>query len=205
MEKIGDRIRKVRKTFHLTQKKFGERLNISNSHISGVELNNDIPSDSLVKLICMEFGVNKKWLISGEGEMLLNKDLEINNDNIETFNEVILRLTKILASTTSPYKHFYIVDSVRELTELLSCNNVDLEFEKAYFEFIKEFLSCLLRMNFILSTSKIPEHHDNPNYYEEDLRLLQEHKDSMQTIINKIYELHQKHLDKYFNNEPIKK
>jgi transcriptional regulator with XRE-family HTH domain len=202
MEKIGDRIRKVRKAFHLTQKEFGERLNISNSHIYGIELNNDIPSDSLVKLICMEFGVNKEWLVSGEGEMLLQKDLEMNNDNTKTLNEVILRLTKILTSTTSPYKHFYIVDSVRELTELLSCNNVDPEFEQAYLESIKEFLSCLLRMSFILSTLKTSEHRDIPNDYEENLKLLQEHNDTMQTISNKIYELHQKQLDKHSNNKP---
>lgn len=65
---IGERIKQIREENGLTQKEFADRLNSSRSHISGVE-NNSVPiSDRLIKLICMEFGINEEWLRSGKGE-----------------------------------------------------------------------------------------------------------------------------------------
>lgn len=69
MSAIGDRVRLLRKSEKLTQKEFAARLLISQSYLSGVENNNELPTNKLVKLICLEFGVEEVWLKEGIGDM----------------------------------------------------------------------------------------------------------------------------------------
>ena len=66
-----ERIRELRKSLHLTQTEFGERLGVSLSVINNIEYNRLSRPDqklSLIKLMCKEFGVNEEWLLTGEGE-----------------------------------------------------------------------------------------------------------------------------------------
>ena len=69
MNNISDRIRVLRKSEHLTQKEFAKRLLISQSYLSGLENGNEIPTNKLLKLICLEFGVSESWLLNDNGEM----------------------------------------------------------------------------------------------------------------------------------------
>lgn len=66
-----ERIRELRKSLHLTQTEFGERLGVSLSVINNIEYNRLSRPDqklSLIKLMCKEFGVNEEWLLTGEGD-----------------------------------------------------------------------------------------------------------------------------------------
>ena len=69
MHEIGNRIRLLRKAENLTQKDFSKRLLISQSYLSGLENGNEVPTSKLLKLICLEFGVNESWLVNNSGEM----------------------------------------------------------------------------------------------------------------------------------------
>lgn len=66
---MKDRIREVREHFGLSMEKFGSRIGIGKASISLLESGKNNPSIQTVSLICREFGVNERWLRTGEGEM----------------------------------------------------------------------------------------------------------------------------------------
>jgi len=66
---INERIRELRKALNLTQVDFGERICVSQGHLTSIETGARSVTDKLVKMICMEFGVNETWLLSGDGSM----------------------------------------------------------------------------------------------------------------------------------------
>lgn len=63
------RIKAIRKHFGLNQEKFGENLGVKKTAVSKMELGTYRVTDTMIKLICFEFGVSKAWLCTGEGEM----------------------------------------------------------------------------------------------------------------------------------------
>lgn len=68
-EKVKERIRKIRRYLDLTQQEFADRLGIKRGAIANYELGRNEPVDSVVSLICREYGVNEEWLRTGTGEM----------------------------------------------------------------------------------------------------------------------------------------
>lgn len=70
MYDIAYRIKKIRKEFrNLTQAEFAKPLGITGAHISKIEKGKTIPSESLIKFICKEYGINEAWLIDGKEPM----------------------------------------------------------------------------------------------------------------------------------------
>lgn len=65
---LGERIKKLRKDLDLTQQKFADRLGVKQNTIALIESGKRNTSDQLLFSVCREFGVNEKWLRSGEGE-----------------------------------------------------------------------------------------------------------------------------------------
>ena len=76
---LHERIKILRENAGLTQQKFAERLHIKRGAVANYEIGRNIPSDSVVALICREFNVNETWLRTGEGEMFnaLSRDEQI--------------------------------------------------------------------------------------------------------------------------------
>ena len=73
---LHERIKILRENAGLTQQKFAERLHIKRGAVANYEIGRNIPSDSVVALICREFNVNETWLRTGEGEMFNEMDRE---------------------------------------------------------------------------------------------------------------------------------
>jgi len=67
---INERVKEARKALSLTQTTFAKRIAISNGYIAGIELGQRNVNERLIKLISSEFGINEKWLKTGEGLML---------------------------------------------------------------------------------------------------------------------------------------
>ena len=68
---IYERIMEFRKSQKLSRRAFGDRLGVSEGVIVNIELNRLARPDQkepLYKLICKEFHLNEKWLLTGEGE-----------------------------------------------------------------------------------------------------------------------------------------
>ena len=66
---MKDRLKKLRKELDLTQQAFSDKIGIKQNTIAQYEMGRTTPSDAIIFSICREFGVNEKWLRSGDGEM----------------------------------------------------------------------------------------------------------------------------------------
>ena len=66
---IGDRIKKIRREFDLTQEAFASRIGSVQNTITGYESGRRNPSAPVISLICREFGINEEWLRDGIGDM----------------------------------------------------------------------------------------------------------------------------------------
>lgn len=71
-----DRIKQLRKHYNLSQQEFGNRIGVSLSAISALEIGRNSPSEQTLMLICREFHANIHWLKTGEGEMLLPEEAD---------------------------------------------------------------------------------------------------------------------------------
>ena len=69
---MNNRIRTLRKSLRMTQEEFGEQLGVTKLTVLRWERDNKVPEPSL-RLICRIFQVNKRWLETGEGEMIIDR------------------------------------------------------------------------------------------------------------------------------------
>lgn len=70
---IGTRLKTLRKDIlNQTQEAFSRVLRIDRSHVANLEKDNKHPSESLIRLICLEFSVSETWLKTGEGEIFVS-------------------------------------------------------------------------------------------------------------------------------------
>lgn len=73
---MKDRIKAVRKHYHLTQSEFGDRLGAKQTTVANWENSSRNPSSTVISLICREFSIDEHWLRTGEGEMIREEDRE---------------------------------------------------------------------------------------------------------------------------------
>ena len=66
---MKSRLRELRKTLGLTQKKFAEPLNLTGNGIANYEQGARPLTDRSISDICRVYGVSESWLRTGEGQM----------------------------------------------------------------------------------------------------------------------------------------
>lgn len=66
---MNSRIREVRKLNKMNQSEFGAKIGVKGNTIGNYELGLRNPSDAVIFSICREFGIEEKWLRTGEGNM----------------------------------------------------------------------------------------------------------------------------------------
>lgn len=81
---MNERIRKIREEADLNQANFGAKIGITGSAVSLIEGGKREPSEMVIRAICQIFGISRKWLDTGKGEMRIAPD----NDN-EIVDEVL--------------------------------------------------------------------------------------------------------------------
>jgi len=161
MESISNRIKLLRKTEKLTQKEFAKRLLISQSYLSGLENGNELPTNKLTKLICLEFGINEAWLINGLGDMY---DTVYENEKsalAEVSNSALLKILTLL-STKSNVEYGLFANSIDLLANLLSRGiylSEDIKLD--YFEHIQNLLMDIDRAVYVTNniSPQTLEHH----------------------------------------------
>lgn len=105
-ETINKRIKILRKNLNLTQKEFAQKIYVSTSFQTLIEIEKKKVLDRYIKLIVSTFGANEAWLRSGEGEMLekdITPDFKI-AETVEIFKKlnpyfqdfILLQLHKLL-------------------------------------------------------------------------------------------------------------
>lgn len=73
---IGSRIIALRKSQHLTQQDFADRIGCARATITNYEADRKEPLDPIITAICREFNVSETWLREGKGEMLVPLSLD---------------------------------------------------------------------------------------------------------------------------------
>lgn len=68
---MNTRIKQIREKLGLSQDALGKALGIGRSAISRIESGTNALTEANIKLLCQEFGVNRSWLETGTGEMLI--------------------------------------------------------------------------------------------------------------------------------------
>lgn len=66
---MKDRIKKLRKSLDMTQQEFADRIGVKRNTIGQYEIGRNEPIDTVINLICREFGVSEEWLRTGSGDM----------------------------------------------------------------------------------------------------------------------------------------
>lgn len=95
MSTVSDRIKFVRKHFHLNQTEFAGIIGMSQTHISKIESGKDNASDKVLLTICSEFNINFDWIKSGIGVM------ETQGESSRTPNDIALQIKKYLMSSSA--------------------------------------------------------------------------------------------------------
>lgn len=63
----NERVKDVRKSLGLTMEKFGDKLGVGKTAISGIETGRRNLTEQMLKSICREFDINEEWLRYGTG------------------------------------------------------------------------------------------------------------------------------------------
>ena len=85
---MKDRIKKIRKYYHLTQSDFGARIGIKGNTVTNYELGLRNPSDAIIHSLCREFNVSEDWLRYGKGDMFRQKT---RSEAISSFAESLMQ------------------------------------------------------------------------------------------------------------------
>lgn len=119
---MNERIRELRKSLNMNQTDFGSKIGIKQGSVAGYESGARMPLDSVILSICREFGVNEKWLRTGEGEMFIPAEYRLatyvseidsgDDDFIKSFIEVYMELDEpskqVLRDTAKKMAEKYI-------------------------------------------------------------------------------------------------
>jgi len=85
---ISKRIKHLRKTLNMSQVEFAKAIYISNGYIAELECEHRKVNDRIARLISMTFGVNEKWLKTGEGDMFFSTPGEKLKRMVSLFNDL---------------------------------------------------------------------------------------------------------------------
>lgn len=143
MSTIANRLKEIRVSQRLNQKEFSKRIGVTNSHVSGLENSISAPSESLIKLICKEFGVNEEWLKTGEEPMYL-EDLSFYTDRI--LSESTSLFNKLLSSKNENVRHH--AARLSELfSEITNVNDLDDDNKIIFLDLLINLFSTLKKYN----------------------------------------------------------
>jgi transcriptional regulator with XRE-family HTH domain len=76
LQNIGIRIHHLRvEVLDLSQREFAQRMGVAQGNLSLLETGQSLPSCFFLWCLHATFGVNLHWIMSGQGQVLLTKDL----------------------------------------------------------------------------------------------------------------------------------
>lgn len=107
---INERIKAIRKSEHLSQTAFAERLGATRGVITNIEGSLTTPNDAFVNLICREFNISLAWLRDGTEPMYVarsaNEELAILVNGLMSDADDSFRKRFITALLELPPEHW---------------------------------------------------------------------------------------------------
>lgn len=119
---MNERLKSIRKMNKLSQESFGKRIGVSRDVINNLERGRVEIKDHMVKLVCCEFGINERWLRTGDGKML--RETESKNRQFEVVHPEMSPTDKMLIDA-----YFSLSNEQREAF-LQYCLNVAEAYKK---------------------------------------------------------------------------
>ena len=126
------RIEQIIKDANIKKVEFAKRLNVSSAFVSQICSGAAKPSDRTISDICREFGVNRIWLETGEGEPYTR--LTVEEELAEIFGKVLagspdVKSRMIKAFARLPDEAYPIVADLveRMAAEILTPENKETE------------------------------------------------------------------------------
>lgn len=112
---MNERLFELRRELKLTQNEFAKRIQISRSHLSGLENGSKSLTERVISDICREFDVNREWLETGKGDMFIDILGEIDEfANADEEVQEMVRLYMQMDSVTRAYFRKKIEDEVKK-------------------------------------------------------------------------------------------
>lgn len=117
MDTLGERLKAAIKDSKRQAKDIAEELGITATYLSNICTNRMTPSDRLVMDICRLLGINKRWLMTGKGDMYDPEDrlqaiARLTNDILEDADDsfksrLIVALSKLNSEDWNTLKKIY--------------------------------------------------------------------------------------------------
>lgn len=101
---MNNRIRELRKSLGLSQKKFAEQIGLKQNAISYMEKQDATVTEQNVMAICARFCVSEDWLRTGSGKMFIENDKK-QKEFFDIFDEL------------SPSLQDYLIKAAKDLLE----------------------------------------------------------------------------------------
>lgn len=102
MNEINGRVAIIRKNLNITQTDFAKSLSIGQQALSMIETGKRELSEKNIKLICLTYNINEKWLRTGEGEMYMpemDEDAAYVSDLLEDTDDTVYQIIKGIMKT----------------------------------------------------------------------------------------------------------
>jgi transcriptional regulator with XRE-family HTH domain len=110
---IGARLRQLRKRLQLSQAAFGQKLGVSSVTISTSESGKRKLTPANIKLICLMYHINERWLCTGEGP-IVNAFQDCIIPGLDDLIETFKLLNPIHRKMALGHAH-YLLDSQKKL------------------------------------------------------------------------------------------
>lgn len=117
MDTLGERLKAAIKDSKRQAKDIAEELGITATYLSNICTNRMTPSDRLIMDICRLLGINKRWLMTGKGDMYDPEDrlqaiARLTNDILEDADDsfksrLIVTLSKLNSEDWQTLKKIY--------------------------------------------------------------------------------------------------
>ena len=102
---INERLKVIRKTNGLTLAKFAAKIAVSTSYYAAIESGTRKANERIIKLVSTEFNVNKHWLITGNGSIMIEGLEENLAKAMSIFRVLPPRLQDLCFSTIGSTAH----------------------------------------------------------------------------------------------------
>jgi len=183
MNTIGERIKEVRKDFSLTQTEFGKKIGVSHSHISKIESNKEMPSDSVIKLICVEFGINESWLREGSG----TKKASVSITDRQVLFMGLKKVEELLQSGQNTYSYILYL-----IAEIISYDNISEKYKEEYLLSIESILNTIYRCNIYFNEISIKKDDLKEYIYLQDkfIKDFDKYKKEIHTTIDEFFKIY---------------
>ena len=124
---MNERLKIFRKSMQpkMSQEKFGEVLGVSRDVINNFENGRVELTNAFINLICLKFGVNEKWLRTGEGEMFTQKSNNLLDEIVKEYdlNTPLQKKAMELFLKSAPAQRQATLEAIRRFSQSLEDEN----------------------------------------------------------------------------------